>query len=356
MQRFDFKDIKDVFVVSETVYITKNDGSSWVAGRDTNNLLGAPDTVGKSHCKFFNSEEEANDVKKIIQDAEMTFVIKNDGSVWMCGMDHGFFDPDMTLESYSGASNVVPILTKLPIDDVKDMLAINTMAPSYIVHKNDGSLWGAGLSILGSISPNGYDPNNPNMIEGMELIFGFQKFADDVEKFSYDSYGIMIQKKDKTLWYRGYNPYGVGGVGVSDSCMQFTQVPNINGVDVKDFYLFGYGSVILKTDGTVMFAGMDIGIWTQYTPGSGMPSYKTSFTKHNALTNIKSIVKTDMGSFTGVCYFITNNNEIVATGSIIENGINAFGPNYIGQNPFGATILTSIPIFTPPTIRELPML
>ena len=65
--------------------ILKNDGTLWGTGYNKNGQLGLGDTTDRT--TFTQVTTNANDIKSIYCGENHTLILKNDGTLWGCGLN-----------------------------------------------------------------------------------------------------------------------------------------------------------------------------------------------------------------------------------------------------------------------------
>lgn len=219
------------------------------------------------HCYLFGVREE--DTTKHIAQIETTaggantFIVKNDGSLWVCGYNHNG-------ELGLGNENTTRTLTQVTNNINNDVKEVSCGAITTMLLKNDGTLWVCGRNSYGSLAIPDVDKTStfiqvPDMYDVKHIICGY--------------YFTLAIKNDGSLWACGSNGNGQLGLGDTDGRSTFTQVTTNINYDVKEFYCTNINNentvFIVKNDGSVWGSG-----YNQYGRlGTGDTTNKNVFTQ-----------------------------------------------------------------------------
>ena len=245
-------DVKQVVCGGYHTYILKNDGSVWVCGRNTYGQLGLGDNTNRT-----TFTQVTTNVKQIACDANHTFILKYDGSVWGCGYnEYG----QLGLNDTTNRSTFTQVTTNIN-NDVKE---ISCGANHTFILKYDGSVWSCGLNSSGQLGLG--DSTNK---------YEFTQIITDVKHITCGDYYTFILKYDGSLWACGNNGSGQLGLGDTSNRYSFTQVTtNINN-DVKQIICGINKTIMLKNDGSILCTGYNYGGYPQL--GSSTYSYTFSY-------------------------------------------------------------------------------
>ena len=231
--------IKQIACGNQHTFVLKNDGSLWACGINNSGQLGlGDDTTRTTFTKVTTNIN--NDVRQVICGNTHTFIIKNDDSLWSCGDN---YYGQLGLDDLSNRN----IFNKVTynINNVKQVICGGNH--TFII-KNDGTVWACGYNRYGQLGLN--DTNN-------RLIFApiTTNINNDVEQVICGTQHTFILKTDGSIWGCGYNSSGQLGLGDTDNRTTFTQVTtNINS-DVRQVICGGYYTFIIKNDGTIWSCG-----------------------------------------------------------------------------------------------------
>ena len=309
--------IKQIACGESHVFVLKNDGSIWACGLNDDGQLGLNNNTNKTSFTQVTTNIN-NDVKEVVCGGNHTFIIKNDGSIWATG--YNYF-------GQLGLNNTVDknVFTQV-YTDITDIKQIACGQNYTIILTNDGSLWACGSNNYGEqgLGTSDYDAHST-----------FTKVTtninNDVKEVVCGYHSTYILKNDGSLWACGYNNFGQLGLGNTTTKNKFTQVTsNINN-DVKQVVCGINFVYILKNDGTVWSCGCN----NFGQLGLGNTTTKNKFTQ--VTTSINNDVKQISCGGLDVSYgydqvFILKNDGTVWS----------CGSNYYGQLGLGDTTDRSV--------------
>ena len=311
-------DVKQIDCGNHFAFIVKNDGSLWVCGSNDSGHLGLGDYTNRNIFTQVTTNIN-NDVKQVICGMKHTFIVKNDGTVWSCGVNYcGQLGLD-DIEHYNTFTQVTTNIN----NDVKQI----SCGMNYtMILKNDGSLWACGYNADGELGlgTNDYDAHST-------LTQVTTNINNDVKQVSCSHYGhTFIVKNDGSLWSCGYNGSGELGLGTNDydAHSTLTQVTtNINN-DVKQVYCGSQHTYIVKNDGSIWSCG------SNSYGNLGLGDYDDRHTFTQVTTNINNDVK----------QIACDNSHVL----IIKNDgtVWACGANYYGKLGLGTDDTNARNIFT----------
>ena len=258
-------DVKQIACGQNHTIILKNDGSLWGCGHNDYGQLGLGTDASTSNKIFAQVTTNINnDVSQIACGNNYTFIIKNDGSVWSCGINSS---GQLGLNSTTDQYTFTQVTTN--ISDVKQI------ACGYnhtFILKNDGSVYSCGNNGYGRLGLG-----NTTTYKTFTQVT--TNINNDVKQIACGYNYTFILKNDGSVWSCGYNNIGQLGLGTSDynAHSTFTQVTtNINN-DVTQIACSNMESIydeyvctfILKNDGSVWSCGANIpGVLGLGTSGS----------------------------------------------------------------------------------------
>ena len=263
-------EIKQIACGTNHTFILKNDGSIWSCGLNHVGQLGLGDTDNRTTFTQVTTNIN-NDVKEVSCGYYRTFILKNDGSIWSCGNnDRG----QLGLGDATTRTTFTQVTTNIN-NDVK-LIACGDYH-TFII-KNDGSVWSCGYNQYGQLGLG--DVGNKSTFTQVTT-----NINNDVKQISCGEYHTFILKNDGSVWSCGYNTWGQLGLNDTTYRNTFTKVTtNINN-DVKQIAC-GYNyTFILKNDGSVWSCG-----YNEYGQlGLNNTTNRTTFTQ--VTTNINNVVK-----------------------------------------------------------------
>ena len=235
----------DVRQIACGVYYTvilKNDGSVWSCGYNGNGNLGLADTTDRSTFSQVTTNIN-NDVKQIACGLYHTIILKNDGSLWSCGLnDKGQLGLNDTTNKN--------IFTQVTTNINNDVKLVDCGAYHTFILKNDGSLWSCGLNDYGQLGIGTWDENAHSIFTQVTT-----NINNDVKLVDCGYYHTFMIKNDGSIWCCGLNDYGQLGFNDVTNRNIFTQVTtNINN-DVRQIACGATHTFIIKNDGSVGSCG-----------------------------------------------------------------------------------------------------
>ena len=257
-------DVKQVVCGSEQTFILKNDGSVYSCGDSTYGKLGLGN-IDNINTFTQVTTNINNDVKQVVCGIQLTFILKNDGSVWACGFNsYG----SLGLGDTTNRTTFTQVTTNIN-NDVKQI------ACGYyhtFILKNDDSVWSCGHNEYGQLGLG--DTTNRNTITQVTI-----NINNDVAQIACGWYYTFILKNDGSIWSCGENGSGQLGLNDTDKRTTFTQVTtNINN-DVKQIACGNSHTIIIKNDGSVWVCGSynkgQLGLGDTTTQKTFTKTYKT---------------------------------------------------------------------------------
>ena len=210
-------DAKQVVCGGWHTFILKNDGSVWACGRNDRGQLGLNDNTNKNTFNQVTTNIN-NDVKQVVCGGWHTFILKNDGSVWACG-DNQY--GQLGLGNTTNRNTFTQVTTNIN-NDVKQIAggSWHTM-----IIKNDGSLWSCGLNGNGRLGlcdttqRTTFTQVTTNINNDVkQVVCTGNLYTASTTGFSF------ILKNDGSLWSTGYNAHGQLGLGDTTDRNTFTVV------------------------------------------------------------------------------------------------------------------------------------
>ena len=212
-------------------FILKNDDTLWGCGRNDYGQLGLGDT--NSRTTFTQITTNVDNIKSVYCGENHTFILKNDGTLWGCGLNN---DGQLGLGDNTNKNTFTQVTTNA--NDIKSVYC----GWSYtLILENDGTLWGCGNNSYGQLGLE--DTNNRTTFTQVTTN------ANNIKEIHCNYGHTIILKNDGTLWGCGRNPDGQLGLGDTINRTTFTQITT-NADDIKQVYCGSNHNFILKNDGT----------------------------------------------------------------------------------------------------------
>lgn len=231
-------DIKQIACGTEHVYVLKNDGSIWSCGYNGNGQLGLGDTTTRKTFTQVTTNIN-NDAKQIACGSSHSFILKNDGTLWSCGLNG---NGRLGLGDATNRNTFTQVTTNIN-NDAKQI------ACGYhhtFILKNDGSAWGCGLNTYGQLGLG--DDTQRNTFTKVTT-----NINNDVKQIACGDNHTFVLKNDGTVWACGYNGAGQLGLNNNTTKSTFTKInANTNVKQIACGYTYTY---ILKNDGSVWATG-----------------------------------------------------------------------------------------------------
>ena len=252
---FDGTNIKKIACYTYHTLILKDDGTLWGCGLNKNGQLGLGNKTNQS---TFVQIPNVSDVKDVYCGHLFSIILKNDGTVWACGSCHQY-QFGLSAKDYLSFTKVAT--------DVQQLLGrgYHTM-----LLKNDGTVWACGY-------------NSSNRFGAKADLKVYTQIATNVKKIYGGESHTFLVKYDDTIWACGHNTDGRCAISnYINSLPDFQQITEID--NIKEIICGGYHTIFLKNDETYWGCGNNdsnrIGILN-------VNKYQT-FTKIN-IDNIKTV-------------------------------------------------------------------
>ena len=314
----DIDNVKQIECGGCHTMVIKNDGSLWGCGYGDYGQLGLN---SYSAMKKFTQVtiNMNNDAKQVACGDTHTLLLKTDGTVWSCGSAYGG-------QIGLGVSDT-QVMEFTKVSNISDAKQVECYGDVSFVLKNDGSLWACGENDFGQLGLGDSGSSN----ERTSFTQVTTNINNDVKQVFCGSYHTVILKNDGTIWTCGRNNYGQLGLGIDTTtyfAVTFTQVPQPSTStrasveipsgdtgfnDVKQVSCGTYHTFALKNDGTLWSVGRN----TYGQLGLGNTLSTSSFTQ--VATNINNI---HLIECSGDSSFICNDESLYTCG---DNGNNQLG-------------------------------
>ena len=209
-------DIKSAYCGSEYTVALKNDDTLWACGYNNCGQLGLGDTNNRTVLTQITTN--ANDVKSVYCGDSHTLILKNDGTLWVCGNNqYG----QLGLGDTSNRKTFTQITTNT--NDIKSVYCGGNYTS---ILKNDGTLYVCGANVYGQLGLG----DTTNRKTFTRVITN----ADDIKSIYCGYNHNIILKNDGTLWVCGLNDSGKLGLGDASNRKIFTETTT-NTNDIKCF-------------------------------------------------------------------------------------------------------------------------
>jgi alpha-tubulin suppressor-like RCC1 family protein len=293
-------DVKQVNFYSSSTFILKNDGTVWVCGQNYSGFFGFGNRLDIRN-KFVQIPGATN-IKKICVNSACLFLLKNDGTVWVCGQN-GYGQLGL------GHTNIIDVITQVPNIVAKDICCGREHA---LILKEDGSIWTCGNNYNGQL---GY---GDTITIPSKNVFTKVTNVSEVKEIYCGELSNYIIKNDGTVWVCGFNNFGQLGNGNTRSIYLFNK---INVSNVKKIVAGTNTAYMLKNDGTVWSCGRN---------NVGQLGFNDT-TNRSTFTQIPNIVAKDIECGPSCFVVIKEDGTAFCCGSIsMQLGVaNTNGYNYV---------------------------
>ena len=202
-------DVKQIACGDDFTVILKNDGTVWACGDNSKGQLGLGDTTQKT--SFTKVTTNISNVKQIVCGGSHTYILKNDGSVWSCGLNDA---GQLGLGDTTNRNTFTKVTTNIS-NDAKQIVCGDGHT---VILKNDGSVYSCGDNIYGQLGlGNTTDRNTFTKVT--------TNISNDVKQISCDGHHTFILKNGGSVYSCGGNAYGQLGLSTTTaSKTSFTQV------------------------------------------------------------------------------------------------------------------------------------
>ncbi len=208
--------------------------------------------------------------------------LKNDGTVWSCGLNQG---------GALGDGTNVSSATPIQASSLTEITAISGGTNHSIFLKNDGTVWACGAGELGDgTTSTTLTPIQLTSLSGIIAISGGHNHS-------------LFLKNDGTVWACGQNSVGQLGDGTTTIQMTPVQVTGLS--NITAVYAGYEHSLFLKNDGNVWSCGKN----DNGQLGDGTNTNKSTPVQVSSLSNVTAITGGQYFSL-----FLKNDNTAWASG------------------------------------------
>lgn len=295
------------------IYIVKNDGTLWACGSNDKGQLGLGDTTDRS---TFTQVPNMNNIKEIYGsiDYNSNYILKNDGTLWACGLNSS---GQLGLGDTTSRSTFTKVT-----DNVKKVAIDFETGVVILVLKNDGTVWGCGW-------------NGSNALGfGSGLTSLVKLSIENAKDISTTAYSSIIVTNSGELYVSGQNQNGHLGLGHINNTIEFTKV-DIDNVDKA--WISNLNLIVKLKNGDIYYTGVDfIGCSGCNSKQLNPKGYTTKLTPYlNIISNEKNVVISKEGK-----YIIDSDSYIPVTDvyynedfmiSAKKDGLIVKGDNTYGQ-------------------------
>ena len=290
-------------VLSTTSNIFSLDPLEILKGNANTIKVGLP----KVYADTLSTSEPLNRIMKNVytnSSSNYTFVVKNDGKVWVCGANSN--------KEFGGT--LTTIKTPIELDNIDSVKSVHPCLDSVLYLKNDGTVWAQGTNANG-VFGNGSSsaPSKKSDVQQINI--------SGVSDIVVGNNRTFFIKYDGTVWACGNNMSGQLGVGDTVTKTLPTQVQISN---VKKVVSSSTQTFFMKNDGTIWACGSNIS--GQLAIGNTTATIKVP-TQVTAISNVK-----DVATGGGFTHFLKYDGTVWAVGG-----------NGVGQLALGDTVTRKTP-------------
>jgi hypothetical protein len=221
-------------------YAIKNDGSLWACGLNSIGLLGNGNIVSYSSPVQIGAltNWKQIDVTRVHSAASIVTVVKTDNTLWMWGYGNlGAFGNGTAASLYYSSPIQVGSLTNW-----KQVTPIGTGYGGFIAVKLDGTLWSCGYNDSGQLGNGTVNVYYSSPIQ-VGALTNWKQVVSNTNGFS-------AIKTDGTLWGCGRNILGQLGNGYAVNYSSPIQIGSLT--NWKQLFTNTYNTLFaIKTDGTL---------------------------------------------------------------------------------------------------------
>ena len=295
-----------VSAAGNNTMVLKDDGTVWVCGSNSSGLLGngTASTDSSGNATELVQVQGLQNIIAISAAGDHMVALRSDGTVWTWGLN-----TEGQLGNGTNTDSYVPV----PVPGMNNVKAIYTGYHRTMVIKNDSSVWAWGMNDYGQLGDgstvNRNSPVPVAVIPGTE-IKGIA-LGDDF---------TLVLENDNTVWAWGLNSHGQLGDDTLTDSLAAVQIPTLS--NIKSISVDSFSAFALTNDGLLWAWG------SNFIGQLGTGNIEDVSSPVNILNNVQAIYSGDMHSFA-----VKNDNTVWA-----------WGNNYNGQLGIGNNVPSSVPV------------
>ena len=235
---------KKTYISNGTIYVIDQDNELWAWGDNSYNKLGQGNSyLVTEPTKILEGRTEGAEgvkAKNVWAGVLNTFVIDEDGNVWMCGNNTS---GQLGQGNTSTYSNYVKV-NGLEGNKIQEAwLSLNTQSINVFVKYNDGTIYAAGTNYYGTLGIGRKEEYQTTYIN----ISQYDNNISNVKKIELFGENAAMLKENGELYMCGYNNNGSLGTGDTVDRTKFEKVAE----NVKDVKLYVNRYSYIDKDGNV---------------------------------------------------------------------------------------------------------
>ncbi len=235
---------KKIYISSGTIYVIDQDNELWAWGDNSYNKLGQGNSyLVTEPTKILEGRTEGAEgvkAKNVWAGVLNTFVIDEDGNVWMCGNNAS---GQLGQGNTSTYSNYVKV-NGLEGNKIQEAwLSLGNQSTNVFVKYNDGTIYAAGTNYYGTLGIGKKDEYQTTYIN----ISQYDENISNVKKIEPFGENAAMLKENGELYMCGYNYNGSLGTGDTVDRTKFEKVAE----NVKDVKLYANRYSYIDENGNV---------------------------------------------------------------------------------------------------------
>ncbi len=285
--------------------VVRSDGYLWGWGQNITGNLGLGNTTNPITTPTQITNIGVNEVKSLFCGFNSTFIIKQDGTLWVSGLNT---NGQLGL----GDNTNRDVFTQVGTDT--DWYFISNKSTHTLAIKTNGTLWGTGLNTSGQLGLGNNTSRNTFIQIGSSTWITCN--------VALNAFSAAI-RSDYTLWTTGINTNGQLGLGNTTAINVFTQVITAG---INTWSKITAGNAFMggiKTDGTLWTWGLN----TSGQLGLGNTTQYTSPQQVGIETNYINVY-----SCNATLYIMKNDNTIWGSGSNTNGQLGLVMGDYINSS------------------------